>query len=135
MKKTHLLQNSVKTNEILTFPFLRSVYRPKGGAITNRRKRMKTQISQNSVKTNEILIFPSLRIMFQWCLALCWLFLVWFGVSRHWGNFLFSRNALVVSHPLLTVSGIFWGETPLGQFSVLEKCPSGVSPSVDCFCI
>ena len=68
--------------------------------------------------------------MFQWCLALCWLFLVWFGVRCHWGNFLFSRNALVVSHPLLTVSGIFWGETPLGQFSVLEKCPSGVSPSV-----
>ena len=66
--------------------------------------------------------------MLQWCLTLCWLFLEWFGVRHHWNNFLFSKNAPVVSHPLLTVSRMVWGETPLGRFSVFEKCPSGVSP-------
>ena len=58
---------------------------------------------QNGLTTNEILTCPSLRIMFQWC-----------------------------SHSL-TFSRMAQGETPLGQFSVVEKCSNGVSPSVDCF--
>ena len=47
--KTHLLQNSVKTNEILTFPFLRSFHRPKAVAITHSRKHMKTHTSYKTV--------------------------------------------------------------------------------------
>ena len=99
----YLLQNTIKTNEILTFSFLRSVHRPKAAAIQNEENTWKKTPLQNSVKTNEILTFPSLRIRFQWC-----------------------------SHSL-TFSRMAQGETPLGQFSVFEKCLSGVSPFVDCF--
>ena len=60
------------------------------------------------------------------------MFLVWFGVRRRWGIPLFSKNAPVVSQPMLSVSRMVWGETLLGQFSVCEKCPSCVSASVDC---
>ena len=60
------------------------------------------------------------------------MFLVWFGVRRRWGIPLFAKNAPVVSQPMLSVSRMVWGETLLGQFSVCEECPSGVSASVDC---
>ena len=101
-ENTYLLQNTIKTNEILTFSFLRSVHRPKAAAIQNEENTWKKTPLQNSVKTNEILTFPSLRIRFQWC-----------------------------SHSL-TFSRMAQGETPLGQFSVFETCSSGVSPFVDC---
>ena len=117
----HLLQNIIKTNEILTFSFLRSVHRPKAAATKHWRKHLNTTPLQNSAKTNEILTFPSLRIMLRWCLALCWLFLEWLGARHRWGNFLFSFPSGVSLSVDCFSYGLGWDTT--GAIFCFRKLP------------